>query len=602
MLNRRLLPSRLPDLTGRKTIPVREPRKPSGALLVRVWILFTWFFVQLAWLRISGRLTGAESGRRLREAFERLGGLWIKFGQLLSLRTDVFSYEFCRELGRLQDQATAFPPRVAREIIERELGGPLEQYFDQFDDAPLAAASIGQVHLARLPGQGVWVAVKVQRPYTDWVFTRELALVRLVVRAARRLWFVPDLRWEEMLWELDQIVAEEIDYRFEASNMRRMRKSLYPHRVYVPKVFPSYCTKQVLVTEFIDGVLMTDYIRMLEDDPQGCAAWCAENKIRPRLVARRLYNSLLRQLLEDNLFHGDLHPGNIMLLRNSRVALIDFGTVGSMESEYHQKFELLISAMAGRDFAKCADLLFLLSGALPPRDLTDAKQELIRGLRAWERRVFTEGIAYREKSMSSISHELTKIMFRHGCVADWSFLRITRAQETVDQCLMHLHPNANYIRLTKQYFRGAERRFKRRALRPSQLRHYATMLVGALAILTRVPENAMLQGWIIRRQVQVFQGETSKISHFLAVVLGRGAQLLVVVGILVALAFLHQHHSSWVPAPITQFFGGLLRALPGFGYGIWLLILVILFFAWRTSSRLKKDLSRRERAHGGPSG
>ena len=198
MLNRRLLPSRLPDLTGRKTIPVREPRKPSGALLVRVWILFTWFFVQLAWLRISGRLTGAESGRRLRDVFERLGGLWIKFGQLLSLRTDVFSYEFCRELGRLQDQATAFPPRVAREIIERELGGPLEQYFDQFDEAPLAAASIGQVHLARLPGQGVWVAVKVQRPYTDWVFTRELALVRLVVRAARRLWFVPDLRWEEM--------------------------------------------------------------------------------------------------------------------------------------------------------------------------------------------------------------------------------------------------------------------------------------------------------------------------------------------------------------------------------------------------------------------
>src|SRR6516165_491383 len=138
MLNRRLLPSRLPDLTGRKTIPVREPRKPSGALLVRVWILFTWFFVQLAWLRISGRLTGAESGRRLREAFERLGGLWIKFGQLLSLRTDVLSHEFCMELGRLQDQVTAFPPRVAKEIIEGELGGPLERHFDQFDEAPVA--------------------------------------------------------------------------------------------------------------------------------------------------------------------------------------------------------------------------------------------------------------------------------------------------------------------------------------------------------------------------------------------------------------------------------------------------------------------------------
>jgi ubiquinone biosynthesis protein len=581
---------------------VREPRKPSAAHLIPVWILFTWFFFQVTWLRVRGGLTGAEFGRRLRDALERLGGLWIKFGQLLSLRTDVFPYDFCKELERLQDQATAFPPPVAKEIIEGELGGPVEQYFDQFDEAPVAAASIGQVHLARLRAEGVWVAVKVQRPYTDCVFTRELALVRLVVRAASRLWFVPGLRWDEMLWELDQIVAEEIDYRFEASNMRRMRKSLYPHRVYVPKVFPSYSTRQILVTEFIEGVLMTDYIRLLRDDPKRCATWSAENKIRPRLVARRLYDSLLRQLLEDNLFHGDPHPGNIMLLRNNRVALIDFGTVGSMEKEYHQKFELLIKAMAGQDYAKSADLMLLLSGALPPRDLMDAKQELIRGLRAWERRVFTEGIPYREKSMSSISNELIRIMFRHGCVADWSFLRITRAQETMDQCLMHLDPNANYIRLTSQYISRAERRAKRRALRPRQLRQFATMLIGAVGILGRVAENAMLQGWIIRRQVQVFQGETSKISHFFAVVLGRGAQLLLVVGILLALTFLYQHHSSWVPPAITQLFGGLLQALPGFGYGIWLLILVITFVAYRTFSRLKKDLSRRERARNGPSG
>jgi ubiquinone biosynthesis protein len=109
-----------------------------------------------------------------------------------------------------------------------------------------------------------------------------------------------------------------------------MRKSLWPHRVYVPKVFPSYCTKQVLVTEFIDGVLMTDYIRMLGDDPQRCAAWCAENKIRPRLVARRLYNSLLRQLLEDNLFHGDLHPGTF------NAAMVNWEAIRSMDPSSHR--------------------------------------------------------------------------------------------------------------------------------------------------------------------------------------------------------------------------------------------------------------------------
>jgi ubiquinone biosynthesis protein len=538
----------------------------------------------------------------LREAFERLGGFWIKFGQLLSLRSDVFSQEFCRELGRLQDQVTAFPSKVAKEIIERELGGPLEHYFDQFDETPVAAASIGQVHRARLLGNGAWVSVKVQRPYTNGVLVRELALLRLMVRAASRLWFVPDLRWEEMMWELDQIVTEETDYRFEASNMRRMRTTLRLHQVYVPNVFRLYCTKQVLVTEFIDGVLMTDYVRLLKDDPIRCAGWCEENNIRPRLVARRLYDSLMRQLLEDNLFHGDPHPGNIMLLRDSRVALIDFGTVGSMEAEYCQKLQMLFGAMAGQDYAKSADLLFLLCGALPPRDLVDAKQELIRGLRAWERRVFTEGIAYREKSISSISNELIKILFRHGCVADWSFLRIIRAQETMDQCLMHLHPNANYIRLANQYIRRAERRGMRKVFRLDQIRQHAMMLIGSLSLLGRATENVTLKGWLVRRQVQVFKGEASKISHFFAVVLGRGAQLLVVLGILAAIAFVHQHHSSWVPGPVGQFLGDILRASPSLDYVTWLLILVIIYFAHRTFSRLKKELARRERARDGPGG
>jgi hypothetical protein len=170
----------------------------------------------------------------------------------------------------------------------------------------------------------------------------------------------------------------------------------------------------------------------------------------------------------------------------------------------------------------------------------------------------------------------------------------------MDQCLMHLYPDANYIRLTRQYIHRAERRAKKRALSLKQLRQYALMLTGAVGMLGRAAENAMLQGWLIRRQVQVFKGQTSKLSHFFAVVLGRGAQLLVLAGILLALAFLRQHHSSWVPGPITQLFGGLLRAAPGLDYVTWMLILVILFFAYRTFTRLKKDLSRTERPRQGP--
>src|SRR5207302_10241281 len=118
----------------------------------------------------------------------------------------------------------------------------------------------------------------------------------------------PNLHWGELLWELNQILAEEIDYRYEAASTQRMRRTLRKHAIYVPKVFLQYCTRRVLVTEFLHAVLMADFIRMLHTDPMRGKAWCAQNNVKPRVLATRLFNSLWRQLLEDNLFHGDLHP------------------------------------------------------------------------------------------------------------------------------------------------------------------------------------------------------------------------------------------------------------------------------------------------------
>src|SRR5439155_1720531 len=122
--------------------------------------VFLGFFVSVGWLWVRRRLTAREYSRRLRLIFERLGGLWIKLGQLLSLRTDVFSREFCLELSRLQDRAEGFPPEMARQIIEADLGGKVETFFDDFEAMPFAAASIGQVHRARLKQSGTVVAVK----------------------------------------------------------------------------------------------------------------------------------------------------------------------------------------------------------------------------------------------------------------------------------------------------------------------------------------------------------------------------------------------------------------------------------------------------------
>ena len=147
---------------------------------------------------------------------------------------------------------------------------------------------------------------------------------------------------------------------------------------------------------------------------------------------------------------------------------------------------MLIRAMADTDFAKAADLLFMLSGALPPKDLNEVNQKLIRAFQSGIR-TYANGLPYREKSMTNVANDLIKILFQHECSADWSFLRITRAQETLDQSLMHLHPNANYVALTRQYFVRATWRARRQAMQPEALGQLLHQVHDAITLPSHWP-------------------------------------------------------------------------------------------------------------------
>jgi ubiquinone biosynthesis protein len=596
MLDRNLIPTRLVEPAELRPVIIKVPRPPSRFHVVYLSFVFIKFFLAALLPALFGRLTRSEYARRLRVVFEDLGGAWIKLGQLLSLRTDVFSREFCLEMSKLQAKAEGFPVEMARQIIEQELGVPLENYFERFEEAPFAAASIGQVHRAVLRDEGIVVAIKVQRPYAAESLIREMAFVQLLIWVLERLWFVPNLQWQELLWELNQILAEELDYRYEAAAMKRMKKILRRHSIYVHKVFLNYSTRRLLVTEFVTAVLMTDYIRIHKSEPQRLVQWHEENNVDPKLVARRLFNSLWRQLLEDNLFHADLHPGNIILLRDSRLALIDFGAIGSMEREYQRKYWLMMEAMAAQDYAKAADCLFLISGALPPTDLTEVKQKLIRCFRSWELRTYAKGIPYHERSMSALANGLIKILFQYECPADWSFLRITRAQETVDQSLMHLNPDANYTKMMHRYFERLQDRLRSRALQPTEIRNFVGDLVSSLRLPQRWSENASFEGMILRRRALVFRGSTSKLAELFAVFLGRTAFLLLLATAFFFLVFLHQHHSGWVPDRVENWLSEELAAIPRLSYLTWIAILVFALNTCLTLASLKRRFSRKERA------
>jgi len=595
MLDESTIPTRLIDPKTRPRVSIVEPVPPARFRSVIVLLRLTSLFVLAGVQRLFGRYTVEGHAVRLRNLFEEFGGLWVKAGQLLSLRIDIFSPELCRELSKLQHRAQGFPAPFARRTIEQDLGAPIESIFDEFDDMPFAAASIGQVHRAHLRRENRWVAVKVQKPYSQELFARDLVVIKWIVSALVTLRIKPQMRWPGGLWELRQIMREELDFRFEASAMRRMRKSLKKHEVYVPKVFSEYNAPHVLVSEFIFAVLMADYIKVAEEDPARLRAWLAENNIQPRVLARRLIFSLFRQLFEDNLYHGDLHPGNIVLLRDSRVVLIDFGTTAFTEREYLDRFKLFVRSLATLDYAKAADMSFLLSAVLPDVNTDAVKERLVRALRMWATRTLVPELPYHDKSVDNATVEVTTILFEENITMEWAFLRIRRAITTLDASLIYLFPKVNYTKMCQQYFEQAERRSIKKTFGPQVVTRLAGSVRTGLDIQDRVGEYMLFQSSLIRRQSQVFQGVTTKLSQVGALFIRQVAFFVLAHGVLILLVFLQQQY----PELVERFLGTQLvsfaKFFPTLDTQLWLGLQLLDAYIFWSLLRLQRRLLRSPR-------
>ncbi len=454
MLRREWLPTPLIPHRERRPVELRPHGKPPRFPAWRTISKLGGYFLTNLRKKFAGTRTEQDDAIRLRTAFEEIGGLWIKIGQLLSLRTDIFSEVMCRELARLQHRAVGFPPAEAMEILERELGRPIDEVFSEFQEHPLAAASISQVHIARLRAEDVVVAVKIRRPEARPSFERDLNHIGAFIRVLQIFGIGSHLHLRDGFRALRQMVEEELDFRYEAANTRRMRKTLREHKIYVPKVFVAYSSRLVFVSEFVAGVLMSDYIQVLNDEPHRAEFWCVENHIDPKKVGKRLFHTIVRQLLDDNLFHADLHPGNIVLLRDSRFALIDFGAIGTNERSFLANYKISLRAMGEKDFHKAADMQ--LRFAIDPPALSrlkDLRDELVMSYQQWETQSHLSGVGYHERSLGAAGAASGRIMYKYQVHLTWEFMRIGRSWSTLDASLSYLIPDANYIKLFAEYFR-----------------------------------------------------------------------------------------------------------------------------------------------------
>jgi ubiquinone biosynthesis protein len=328
---------------------------------------FLFFLSPWVWF---GRRREASRGERARLALEELGPIFVKFGQALSTRRDLLPADLADELAKLQDRVPPFPGATARLLIEQAYGRPVAEAFSSFDETPLAAASIAQVHPARLPG-GEEVVVKVLRPGMRAVIGRDLEVLHALAALADRYW--PEgrrLRPREIVAEYEKTVLDELDLMREAANASQLKRNFAgSNLLYVPEVYWDYCRADVMVLERIRGVPISDL-----------AALRAAGTNIPLLAANGV-RIFFTQVFRHNFFHADMHPGNIFVLIDDplrpRYAAVDFGIVGTLDPRDQHYLAENFLAVFERDYRRVAQL-HLESGWVPPGTRVDEMESAVR--------------------------------------------------------------------------------------------------------------------------------------------------------------------------------------------------------------------------------
>jgi len=330
------------------------------------------------WVRVLvrlvtvGRRLDEPRGVRLRRAFERLGPIFVKFGQVLSTRRDLLPLDVADELARLQDRVPPFPPAVARSLVERAFGRSIEDIFSHFETEPVASASIAQVHFATLK-DGREVAVKVLRPGMLEVIDDDLTLLHTLARWVERLSADGKrLRPREVVAEFDVYLHDELDLVREASNAAQLRRNMDGlELLLVPEMIWDYCTSSVIVMERMYGVPISQVERLREAG------------VDFKKLARDGVTIFFTQVFRDGFFHADMHPGNIQVSLApetfGRYIALDFGIIGTLTETDKEYLAYNFLAFFRRDYKRVAEL-HVESGWVPADTRIDALEGAIRAV------------------------------------------------------------------------------------------------------------------------------------------------------------------------------------------------------------------------------
>lgn len=420
-------------------------------------------------LPLRRRLFGSEPahhplslGVRIRRLMEELGPTFVKLGQALSTRADLLPPDILEQLSRLQDEVPPFPVAKGIQLIEEETGKPLSSTFAMFEEEPLAAASIAQVHRARLP-TGERVVVKLRRPGIERQIETDIEILYGLARLARDRVKLELLDPVPIVDEFARVIRRELDFKVEGRNVQRFRENFRQHPdVYIPKVYWELTTERMLVLEYVDGAKVSD-IGQIE-------AWGLDRKE----IARKGARAFFKQVMLDGFFHGDPHPGNILLQPDGRLVFLDFGVVGRLDEEAMNHLTELFLGVVQLEADRVVNALTRL-GAV--RDNVDLRQ-LRREVRDLIDRHY--GKALGEIAVGEVLYDILHAAYRFQIRLPSDFLLLARAFIAVEGMGELLDPEFNALEVARPF--AAEllrRRFDPKRLSQKLLEegfHYAEIV------------------------------------------------------------------------------------------------------------------------------
>jgi ubiquinone biosynthesis protein len=375
------------------------------------------------------KLSRAE---RVRMVMEELGPTFVKLGQILSTRPDLISVEFIQELSKLQDNVPPFPYTEARQIIESELGRPLEDIFQHFEDTPLAAASIGQVHKAQLK-DGEEVVVKVQRPGIRKTIEVDLEIMlHLASLMERHLEELQVHRPVRIVQEFARTLEKEIDYTIEALHIERFaRQSMDDPTVYVPKVFRDTTTERVLTMEYIDGIKASEIDRIEREG------------LDRKIITARGADLILRQIFDHGFFHADPHPGNIFVLPDNVICYIDFGMMGSIDRQTREEFaDFVYTVVIQHDESMATQMLLKLTEYDEKPDVRVLERDLTEFI---GQHLY---VPLKDLQMEKLLQQILKMISRHRLQIPQNLFLMMKALATVEGVGLLLDPDFEMIKQT----------------------------------------------------------------------------------------------------------------------------------------------------------